>query len=521
MTRKNIFKPNSFLTLSIFFTIHIQVSAQRSLSVIVDSVAFMAFIKEDTSFSNFVSPANNVTYRKVGTNKLTTLQSFNKYRTLVQDDNKIFSRLQLDSTGIFLNAMETSPDFTSFNLLKGKAVINARETYFNGDWIKLPIRSLKDINSSSSASPQGSLVFNNTTKSLYLSRGDTVVPAYWEFYDSSEIQTPIPTNWAAAYGGSDKLPVIRIRHPKSFGYNSTGNKSMDQDFLIMPYEFGMSFEYNGVEEHHVGVFSVHRGLNYVNEAYENDGNGWGATMFIGDDNDMGGVRIISRFDSLNGGQRKYGEISQEKFGGASHGNLRFRAVNPEDSIIFVQGDRRGNIVKYFKATPGSIDYWNSQNPTGDFTSIGKYNFTSYRENTEGKMVGYFKQQGEQSAIGSFNKENSFYTGLITNPEKLLFGISSKSDSLIQQGFIIDKNNITVAGLQPVNNTSYKFLVTETNTGKMMTVEGTHGENNLLIEKYVPTGTNDPAGKPGDLSNDEDFIYIKTKTGWKRAKLETF
>jgi hypothetical protein len=42
-----------------------------------------------------------------------------------------------------------------------------------------------------------------------------------------------------------------------------------------------------------------------------------------------------------------------------------------------------------------------------------------------------------------------------------------------------------------------------------------------IATYTPTGSADSTGKDGDLSYDDDFLYVKTGVGWKRTSLESF
>jgi len=43
----------------------------------------------------------------------------------------------------------------------------------------------------------------------------------------------------------------------------------------------------------------------------------------------------------------------------------------------------------------------------------------------------------------------------------------------------------------------------------------------LRTPYTPTGTADTNGNTGDVAWDDDYIYIKTSVGWKRAALTTF
>lgn len=48
---------------------------------------------------------------------------------------------------------------------------------------------------------------------------------------------------------------------------------------------------------------------------------------------------------------------------------------------------------------------------------------------------------------------------------------------------------------------------------------TGGAHQLRLRKpYTPTSQNDPAGNIGDISWDENHIYVKTEAGWKRSAL---
>jgi len=44
---------------------------------------------------------------------------------------------------------------------------------------------------------------------------------------------------------------------------------------------------------------------------------------------------------------------------------------------------------------------------------------------------------------------------------------------------------------------------------------------LTIPLYTPTSTNDSNGSEGNITRDEDYMYIKTTSGWKRTNLENF
>jgi hypothetical protein len=54
------------------------------------------------------------------------------------------------------------------------------------------------------------------------------------------------------------------------------------------------------------------------------------------------------------------------------------------------------------------------------------------------------------------------------------------------------------------------------------VVGSTGYNQLRLQTpYTPTGSNDPNGNVGDIAWDNNYIYVKTAVGWKRAALSAF
>ncbi len=206
----------------------------------------------------------------------------------------------------------------------------------NNGVVQIPLYTQSQINS---LPPQvATLVYNTTTNALNISDGNNMNPMALEYLDGNEIQTILPTAWA----NGSKIPVLRIRHPNNvYGFNHSN--SLDRDFKIIPYQFGMGIEYNGVLESWVGEFSIHRGLNYYDVG--DGGNGWGAVLWVGDDHDIGGLRMTARNNALVGGNLKFTEISSETFiNGSSAGNIRLRLVDDTDRIDFVFGKRGSNNV---------------------------------------------------------------------------------------------------------------------------------------------------------------------------------
>jgi hypothetical protein len=57
---------------------------------------------------------------------------------------------------------------------------------------------------------------------------------------------------------------------------------------------------------------------------------------------------------------------------------------------------------------------------------------------------------------------------------------------------------------------------------MLDINGSNGHSQLRLRtSYTPTSTKDPNGSAGNFSWDENYFYIKTSAGWKRAALSTF
>ena len=161
--------------------------------------------------------------------------------------------------------------------------------------------------------------------------------------DSISPYTTTPTAWAAG----QNIPGIRIRHPNNVPGFVGLNTSIQRDFMILPYQYGMAIEYNGVVECWVGEWSIHKGTRFFD--VEGKGNGWGAVSWVGDDVDEGGIRATARNNTSLGGNVAYGEMSVEKFGGSPNGDFRLRLPSTQNQFHFVYGERGSeNIIAKIK-----------------------------------------------------------------------------------------------------------------------------------------------------------------------------
>jgi hypothetical protein len=156
---------------------------------------------------------------------------------------------------------------------------------------------------------------------------------FTEADDSISAYSNTPTAWALGRS----LPVFRIRHPNNVSGIPDINTGIQKDFMILPYEYGMAIEYNGVVECWVGQWSIHKGVSYVD--VEGKGKGWGAVLWVGDDIDGGGIRATARNNTSLGGNVAYGELSVEKFTGTPNGDFRFRLPSPQNQFQFVYGEK--------------------------------------------------------------------------------------------------------------------------------------------------------------------------------------
>jgi hypothetical protein len=44
---------------------------------------------------------------------------------------------------------------------------------------------------------------------------------------------------------------------------------------------------------------------------------------------------------------------------------------------------------------------------------------------------------------------------------------------------------------------------------------------LVIPIYTPLSSSDFNGNEGNITRDDNFLYVKTANGWKRSSLESF
>lgn len=120
----------------------------------------------------------------------------------------------------------------------------------------------------------------------------------------------------------------------------------------------------------------------------------------------------------------------------------------------------------------------------------------------------------------------------TSTEDLSLSFYDANGTLIgQQGFISSDNKFWTYSPQPVQLLSDQYIQVRPRAivGNIaddgvtsLQITGANGYNLLrLLQPYTPSGSADANGLEGSIARDDDFIYIKTSTGWKRAALSAF
>ncbi len=83
------------------------------------------------------------------------------------------------------------------------------------------------------------------------------------------------------------------------------------------------------------------------------------------------------------------------------------------------------------------------------------------------------------------------------------------------------NNVSAESLLVVESTGNVGIGTASPTSRL-DINGLTGTDQLRIRtSYTPTGTGDANGNIGDVTWDDNFMYIKTSAGWKRSALSIF
>ena len=143
---------------------------------------------------------------------------------------------------------------------------------------------------------------------------------------------------------------------------------------------------------------------------------------------------------------------------------------------------------------------------------------------ENTAIGY-NAGGSNKTMAQWNAAATTYTGSIfigTRNGKSTAGGNLTATTLIGNSLLTDLSNILVLGSAGQNIILTNSNTVSTDAGAKLQIDAPAGHAALQIrQSYTPTSSADPAGSVGTWAWDDNYIYIKTSSGWKRAALSTF
>ncbi len=161
------------------------------------------------------------------------------------------------------------------------------------------------------------------------------------------------------------------------------------------------------------------------------------------------------------------------------------------------GSPNVNRTEIFWASPTSpIRFGFSDNGVTDF-----YEFPR----TDGSLNQVLKTDGN----GTITWQNTFWVDNGSNPR---IEVGTLSDGVTSRP---SGNEFVVADIGNVG-------IGETNPLAKLHIDSANGFDQLKLEStYTPSSSSDPNGTVGDIAWDDDYVYIRTSTGWKRSALTSW
>lgn len=175
-----------------------------------------------------------------------------------------------------------------------------------------------------------------------------------------------------------------------------------------------------------------------------------------------------------------------------------------------------------------VTYNWSENPTGD-TRIG---FIAQEVNAVVPELSFVNPNSPEQYMG-VHYDN--VTALLVEAVKeLSSGVTTSNNTHLEtQTILAEDNNIdlnysgtpaTAIGggitvLHAMGQDLGAQLITD-NDGNWVT-NNDFKSKALTIPTYTPTSSNDETGNEGNITRDDNYLYVKTANGWKRSNLESF
>jgi hypothetical protein len=145
------------------------------------------------------------------------------------------------------------------------------------------------------------------------------------------------------------------------------------------------------------------------------------------------------------------------------------------------------------------------------------------ERTEDKLMGVHYQDVTAILVEAIKELVSSGSPLFNRTELILETQTiAAEDNNIELNFNGTHDSALNGGITVIkgidDKTNSEFVINSDGDWKTNNYILPHG---LVLPEFTPTSTNDITGKLGEITRDDNYLYIKTSDGWKRTSLETF
>jgi len=344
---------------------------------------------------------------------------------------------------------------------------------------------------------------------------------------------------------STGLPMFGVVAGTANTPNQTASVSMgvrawdDSIYTVYGYQ-GDAFIYAGIYTNGLNIISNDgstsgTGADYI-RMYAGQASGAGAGNTP--DFHIGGSGATRGYLGVNTGSptQRLDVDGNARFRGvgstASAGALHYTAdgsltTNTSDERLKTNINTLNNSLDKVKQLRGVTYNWN-ENPTGD-TRIG---FIAQEVNAVVPELTFINPNNPENYMG-VHYDN--VTALLVEAVKeLSSGVTTSNNTHLETQTILAEDNNIELNFNGTQETSLggglsvlhakgqdqsADLITDAN-GNFIT-NNDFKPNALTIPLYTPTSSNDTAGSEGNITRDDNYMYVKTSTGWKRTNLENF
>lgn len=325
-------------------------------------------------------------------------------------------------------------------------------------------------------------------------------------------------------GGTQNSPIIHVSDNPVF--SSITANIITVDDITLEGKNILDVLYTRKEARNLSHPHVGRNLIMANDKGT-------STIHVSDDPSFGSLTSISitantittNTITFNGGpiERLFGSDTFIKAGKniSTGGTKNNPIISVVDQPVFVSlhSDVSSSDQLLVNAMTGVTALFNSIRSSNDLSVSN----TFFVDNKRVNMLDNFHLIGDRVTIGG-EPEMEVSSFLRTKVR-----ILATQSSPIHYAFIIQKKEHE--SKRVLNDDTVDFVVRgDGNVGigafidisSKLTIKSKNGFDQLrLSTQFTPSGTDDDQGKVGNISWDEDYMYVKTASGWKRSGLHEF